>query len=234
MNNNITEISYDNKNINDSLTKINSDIDKMNDKNKTKHKYSIENIWFYNIGILNDYVITKAKPAVILYEYEIESKFIVNSILEISCNILYKYGSYNDAGLLRHTYSLLDANDNLIHVHNIMHTNSGDNFSNHLTMNNNVIISFKNAHTDKLKIKLQVAMIDLNRNDSIGFRIINPYRNNRLYIKHMKYLSEKNFFLSIIYMSGKIYKLNNEEFNYDKELYIKKQQKKLLVEMLVI
>ena len=35
-------------------------------------------------------------------------------------------------------------------------------------------------------------------------------------------------------MSGKIYKLNNEEFNYDKKLYIKKQQKKLLVEILVI
>ena len=35
-------------------------------------------------------------------------------------------------------------------------------------------------------------------------------------------------------MSGKIYKSNNEEFNYDKELYIKKQLKKLLVEILVI
>ena len=32
----------------------------------------------------------------------------------------------------------------------------------------------------------------------------------------------------------KNYKLNNEEFNYDKKLYIKKQLKKLLVEILVI
>ena len=32
----------------------------------------------------------------------------------------------------------------------------------------------------------------------------------------------------------KKYKLNNEEFNYDKKLYIKKQQKKLLVETLMI
>ena len=30
------------------------------------------------------------------------------------------------------------------------------------------------------------------------------------------------------------YKLNNEEFNYVKKLYIKKQLKKLLVEILVI
>ena len=32
----------------------------------------------------------------------------------------------------------------------------------------------------------------------------------------------------------KKYKLNNEEFNYDKKLCIKKQLKKLLVEILVI
>ena len=135
--------------INNNIKKINGDIDKINNKNIT-NEYGIENIWFFNIDILNNYIITKSKPAVILDEYEIESKFIVNSILEISCNILYKYGSYNDVGLLRYTYSLLDANDNLIHVHNIIHTNSGDNFTNHLTMNDYFSILFKNTHTDKL------------------------------------------------------------------------------------
>ena len=171
--------------------KINSDVDKINTKNIIKHNCSVENLWFYNIDILNDYIITKSKPAVTLYEYEIESKFIVNSILEISSNILYRYARYNDVGLLKHTYSLLDDDDNLIHVYNIIHTNSGDNFSNHLTMNDDFGILFKNAHTDEQKIKLQVSKVDLNRNDSIGFRIMNPYRNNRLYVKHIKYLSEK-------------------------------------------
>ena len=111
--------------------------------------------------------------------------------MEISCNMLYKYGSYNDVGLLRHIYSLLDANDNLIHVHNIIHTNSGDNFINHLTMNNYFSILFKNTHANKLKIELQIAMVDLNRNDSIGFRILNPYKNNILCIKYLKHLSGK-------------------------------------------
>ena len=32
----------------------------------------------------------------------------------------------------------------------------------------------------------------------------------------------------------KKYKLNNEEFNYDKKLYIRKTTEKLLVEILVI
>ena len=118
INNNITKINNDNENINNNITKIDSDIEKINKKDIIKHNYSIENIWFFNIDILSGYILTKSKPAVILYEYEIESKFTVNSILEISCNILFKYANYNDIGLLRHTYSLLDVNDSLIQVHN--------------------------------------------------------------------------------------------------------------------
>ena len=162
-----------------------------NNKKIIKHNYSIENIWFYDIDILNDYIITKSKPAVILYEHEIESKFTVNSILEISCDVLYKYANYDDIGLLKHKYSLLDANNSLIQAYNIIHTNNGDNFTNYLTMNDNFSILFKNSHTDKLKIKLQIAMVDVNRNYHIGFRILNPYRNNILRVKYLKYLSEK-------------------------------------------
>ena len=51
--------------INNNITKINSDIDKTNNKNII-NKYGIENIWFYNFDILNNYIITKSKPAVIL------------------------------------------------------------------------------------------------------------------------------------------------------------------------
>ena len=58
-------------------------------------------------------------------------------------------------------------------------------------MNDNFSFLFKNSHTDKLKIELQVGMVDVNRSISIGFRILNPYRNNILRVKHIKYLSEK-------------------------------------------
>ena len=102
---NIVKINNDNKNINDSITKINSDIEKINNKNVVKHNSAIENIWFYNIDILNAYTTTSSKPVISLFEYIIEGKLIVNSILEISCNIIYKYANYNDIGLLRHTYS---------------------------------------------------------------------------------------------------------------------------------
>ena len=148
-------------------------------------------MWFYDIDILNDYIINKSKPTVILYDDEIESKFTVNSILEISCNILYDYANYDHIGLLKHKYSLLDINDNLIEDYNIIHTNSRDNFTNYLTMNDNISFIFKNSHTDKLKIELQVGMVDSSRNTTIGFRILNPYRNNILRVKYIKYLPEK-------------------------------------------
>ena len=115
----------------------------------------------------------------------------MNSILEISCSILYDYANYDHIGLIKHKYSLLDANNSLIQLYNIMHTNSGDNFTNHLTMNDNFSFLFKNSHTDKLKIELQVSMVDANRSFNIGFRILNPYRNNILRVKYLKFLSEK-------------------------------------------
>ena len=178
-------------NINTDIKNINSDIENIKESNKNiiKHNYAIENIWFFNIDIIDTYTIESSK--VTLFEYIIEGKFITNSVLEISCNILYKYANYNDVGLLKHIYSLLDANDNVIHVHNIIHTNSGDNLKNDLTMNDDFSILFKNSHTSKLKIRLQLGKVDISKNKTVGSRILNPYNNNILRVKHIEYLSEK-------------------------------------------
>ena len=102
----LNEHNLNTSNIKDDITKINSDIEKINKKDTIKHNYSIENIWFFNIDILYDYILSKSNPSVVLYEYEIESNFTVNSILEINCNILYRHSNYNDIGLLRHNYSM--------------------------------------------------------------------------------------------------------------------------------
>ena len=83
-NTNITNINTDIKNINSDI----ENIEKSN-KNIIKHNYTIENIWFYNINIVNTYTIESSK--VTLFEYNIDGNFIKNSVLEISCNILYKY-----------------------------------------------------------------------------------------------------------------------------------------------
>ena len=174
---------------NNNITNINSDIESIKESNKNiiKHNYAIENIWFFNIDIINTYTIESSK--VTLLEYVIEGNFIINSVLEISCNILYKYANYNDVGLLKHIYSLLDDNDNVIHAHNIIHTNSGDNLKNDLTMNDDFSTLFKNSHTSKLKIRLQLGKVDISKNKTVGLRILNPYNNNILRVKHVKYIS---------------------------------------------
>ena len=174
---------------NTNIENINSDIESIKESNKNiiKHNYAIDNIWFFIIDIINTYTIESSK--VTLFEYIIEGKFITNSVLEISCNILYKYANYNDVGLLKHIYSLLDANDNVIHVHNIIHTNSGDNLKNDLTMNDDFSILFKNSHTSKLKIRLQLGKVDVSKNKTVELRIMNPYNNNILRVKHIKYIS---------------------------------------------
>ena len=193
INNDITNLNSDIEGINSNITNINCDIENIeeNNKNIIKHNYAIKNTWLYNIDILNTYTITPSKPVISLFEYVIEGKFITNSILEISCKLMYKYGNCNEIGLLRHTYSLLDDNDNLIHTHGIIHINAGDNLANHLNMNDDFHILFKNSPTDKMKIVLQVAKVDVSKSGSISFRIMNPYNNNILCVKHIKYLSEK-------------------------------------------
>ena len=58
-------------------------------------------------------------------------------------------------------------------------------------MNDTFAILFKNSHTPKLKLKLQIGKVDGNKFKSDGFRILNPYNDNILRVKHIKFLSEK-------------------------------------------
>ena len=190
-NSNISNIKDDITKINTDIKNINSDIENIEESNKNiiKHNYAIENIWIHALNIANNFTITSSK--VTLFEYTFQGEFIVNSILEISCNILYKYDSYNDIGLLKHVYKLIDENDNDIYQHIIIHSNSGDNYTNHLTMNDTFNILFQNNNTSKLKLNLSIDKVDINNTKSVGLAILNPYYHNTLRIKHIKCLTEK-------------------------------------------
>ena len=61
-------------------------------------------------------------------------------------------------------------------------------------MNDDFSILFKNSHTSKLKIRLQLGKVDISKNKTVGLRIMNSYNNNILRVKHIKYLPEKQFF----------------------------------------
>ena len=75
-NSNIININSDIESINNNITNINSDIENIEKSNKNiiKHNYAIENIWFFNIDIINTYTIESSK--VTLFEYIIEGIFL--------------------------------------------------------------------------------------------------------------------------------------------------------------
>ena len=101
---------------------------------------------------------------------------------------LYKYDNYNHIGLLKHRYRILDDNDNIIQEHVILHSNSGDNASNHLTMNDFFTVLFINKPTNKLKLNLSINKFDPN-NTTVKLQILNPNYHNVLKLKHLKYIS---------------------------------------------
>ena len=177
------DICIANKN---SLMDVNSNIESINTKLK-KYRYTISSMWIKVLNLNTNYNITYSTYSLI--DYIFYDEFIAGSYLEISCNILYKYDNYNHIGLLKHHYKILDDNDKVIHEHIILHTNSGDNASNHLTMNDSFTVLFITKPSYKLKLNLTIYKLDPNNTTSVKFKILNPNYHNVLKLKHIKYLS---------------------------------------------
>ena len=177
------DICIANKN---SLMDVNSNIESINTKLK-KYRYTISSMWIKVLNLNTNYNITYSTYSLI--DYIFYDEFIAGSYLEISCNILYKYDNYNHIGLLKHHYKILDDNDKVIHEHIILHTNSGDNASNHLTMNDSFTVLFITKPSYKLKLSLTIYKLDPNNTTSVKFKILNPNYHNVLKLKHIKYLS---------------------------------------------
>ena len=163
----------------------NTDIESINTKLK-KYRYTISSMWIDYLNLKTDYNIKNTSYTLI--DYIFYDEFIGGSYLEISCNILYKYDNYNYIGLLKHHYKILDDNDKVIQEHIIVHSNSGDNAVNHLSMNDSFTILFITKPTYKLKLNLTINKLDSNNMTSVKFKILNPNYHNVLKLKHIKYM----------------------------------------------
>ena len=74
----------------------------------------------------------KDNPEFSIFNYSLEDDFKSNSILEVSCKLLYDYTTYNNIGALMHVFKLYDENNNLLHEYKNLKTNSGDNLKDDL------------------------------------------------------------------------------------------------------
>ena len=76
--------------------------------NKNVSKYSIQNLFTYNIDVENNYALNKDNPEFSIFNYNLEDNFKSNSILEDNCKLLYNYITYNNIGALMHVFKLYD------------------------------------------------------------------------------------------------------------------------------
>ena len=110
--------------------------------------------------------------------------FKSNSMLEINCKILYNYTTYNNIGTLIHIFKLYDKNNELIHEHKNLKSNSGDNLSAFLNQNDLFYVELNNNYSI-IKIELILSILD-NITKSVSCKLLNTFKSNFLYIKHYK------------------------------------------------
>ena len=200
--NEISEINDFSDKINDNETNISSNLTKINDNdnnideirsnlNNIKNEltdfeinYSIKNLFIYNINVEKNYTLNKDNPEFNIFSYNLEDDFKSNSILEVNCKILYNYTSYNNIGALIHVFKLYDKNNELIHEHKNLKSNSGDNLSAYLNQDDLFYVEL-NDNYSSIKIELFLSILD-NISKSVSCKLLNTFKSNFLYIKHYK------------------------------------------------
>ena len=155
-----------------------------NDLSDFKINYSIQNLFIYNIDIEKNYTLNKENPEFSIFSYNLEDDFKSNSMLEINCKILYNYTTYNNIGTLIHIFKLYDKNNELIHEHKNLKSNSGDNLSAFLNQNDLFYVELNNNYPI-IKIELILSILD-NITKSVSCKLLNTFKSNFLYIKHYK------------------------------------------------
>ena len=188
INDNETNTSSNSSKINNN----NNDIDEIRSNlNNIKNEltdfeinYSIQNLFIYNINVEKNYTLNKENPEFSIFSYNLEDDFKSNSILEFNCKILYNYTSYNNIGTLTHIFKLYDKNNELIHEHKVLKSNSGDNLSAYLNQNDVFYVKL-NENYSIIKIELILSILD-NISKSVSCKVLNTFKSNFLYVKHYK------------------------------------------------
>ena len=148
------------------------------------NKYSIENFFIYNIGIENNYKLSKDKPSFSIFKYTLEDDFKKDSILEIDCKLLYQYTNYNNIGFLKYIFKLYDGANTMLYDYKSLKANVSDNRRNDVNQNDLFYVKLDDDY-DVIKIELILYIID-NVTNTVDCKIYHTYKSNFLYIKHYK------------------------------------------------
>ena len=152
--------------------------------NKNINNYSIQNLFIINIDVENNYTLNKDNPKFSIFNYNLEDNFKSNSLLEVSCYLLYDYNNYNNIGTLIHAFKLYNENNTLFHEYKNLKANSGDNLKAFLNQNDLFYVKFNNNYS-VIKIELVLSILD-NIDKSVSCKLHNSLKSNFLCIKHYK------------------------------------------------
>ena len=169
--------------IDNHITAINSTLTNIqNDNNNSK--YSIENLFIYNIERENTYTLNSDKPKFSIFNYDLVDDFRKDSILEINARLLYDYTGYNNIGKLIHNYKLYNGKNTLFHEYKSLKTNAGDNLKDDLSQINLFYEKLNKDH-DRIKIELILSMIE-GVTGLVICKLYNSFNSNFLCIKYIK------------------------------------------------
>ena len=105
--------------INSTLTDIKNDIEAINSNTYTpvsNSKYSIENIFLFDITYIKDLTFLSDTEELLVYQNIIKDDFKKDSIIEINKSFLYKYNKIKNVYyILKEQFEFLNENDNIIY-----------------------------------------------------------------------------------------------------------------------
>ena len=126
----------------------------------------------------------KDNPKFVISTYTLEDDFIVDSVLEINCKLLYDYTTYNNIGSLMHIFRLYNENNVSIHEYKNLKCNSGDNVKDDL---NHIDLFYVKLNNDYSVIKIELSLSILDTvTKSISCKLYNSLSSNFLCIKYIK------------------------------------------------
>ena len=164
---------------------INNNSTSIQNINNKLSKYSINNIFLYQISKQENFELNNNNiSTVIIFNFELIDDFKKDSILEINSSLLFDYLSYNDIGRIRNIYNFFDVDNNLINKYVSLKTSSGDNAYEKL-FDNSFFIKLNDDY-QLIKIQLELFIIEGITN-TVKFSLINTYKSNYLAIKYYQY-----------------------------------------------
>ena len=154
-----------------------------------KSNYVIDNILLFDLNLNKDISFKSDIKKILIYENTIDYQFKLNSIIEISECITYKYDNIKTSYyILKETYVLLDQNDLILDQFSFNIKSKGFIYSNLNIFDNQYFFKVK---SDITTLKLLVYLERINYNNEVEFdlQLNSDHQSNFVCLKYFKYTS---------------------------------------------